>query len=419
MSHVRPLGPADIEAMARLNAHAYPGFQITSQDVFDRNVQRWTSRLTDDESVQFYGMERDGELVGSYFSHSFRMNLLGMQTDVGGIGFVAVDFYHKKERIAKELLQAFVRQCRDAGKTLTMLYPFRPDFYKQMGWGFGTKMDQYRIPPALLPKGPSKRHVQPLTRDDKALVVDFYNRQFASTHGLCAKTDYEWDFLFGAHHFFKLVGVKKDGRVQGYMIFHFKGAHEDNNACNDMIIREFFYETPEALSEMMTFLHSQADQINRVVFHTQDEDFHHLFRDPRDTSGRVLPHVFHQSNVSGVGLMYRVVDTAGVLRVLADHDFGGQTCKLKLTIEDTFLPENASSLIVHVNEGKLAIQHEADDFDAEVKLDIADFSSLLVGAISFRTLVQYGLAEISDPGLVQTVHRMFLTDQKPVCVATF
>jgi predicted acetyltransferase len=419
VSTIRKLSEQEVESFVGVATNAYPSFQLTSQDAFDRTVQRFQKIHQEEPQTEFYGYVREGEVLGGYQSHTYRMNLLGTRADVSGIGFVAVDFMHKKEQIAKELLQGFHQQSREQGHMMTLLYPFRPDFYKQMGYGFGTKMNQYRLLPSAFPKGKSKQHVQLLTRDDTQLVVDCYTRFLERHNGMIEKTASETQNLFANPHQLKVVGFKKDGKVEGYMTFFFKtGVHDENVAMHNLVIREFVYETPEALSELMTFLNSQADQVNRIILHTQDEFFHHLFSDPRNTSGRMIPHVYHESNVQGIGLMYRVVDTMGVFQMLKDHNFGGQTVNVKLTIADTFLPKNAGSTILHVVEGKATVKQDGD-FDVEVKMDISDFSSLLMGAIHFKTLYNYGLAEISDAAYVDAIYKMFFTEEKPLCTTGF
>lgn len=419
MRTIRKLSEQEIVDFTSVAATAYPSFQITSQDVFDRNVQAYQKKYREEPTTTFYGYERDGQILGGYQSHSYRMNLLGTRASVAGIGFVAVDFMHKKERIAKELLQAFHQQSLESGHVMTLLYPFRPDFYKQMGYGFGTKMNQYRLLPSAFPKGKSKQHVELLTSDDLQLVIDCYTRFLESHHGMIERTKTEQQNYFVNPHQVRVIGYKKDGKVQGYFTFFFKpGIHDENPMMHNMVIREFVYETPEALAELMTFLHSQADQVNRVILHTQDEFFHHLFSDPRSSTDRVLPHVYHESNIQGVGLMYRIIDTAGVFNVLKEHNFGGQTVNLKLTLTDTFLPENAGSTIVHVTGGKATVQPDGD-YDVEVKMDISDFSSLLMGAIHFKALYHYGLAEISDHAYVNTLYKLFFTEEKPMCMTGF
>ena len=55
----------------------------------------------------------------------------------------------------------------------------------------------------------------------------------------------------------------------------------------------------------------------------------------------------------------------------------------------------------------------------EIDLDIAEFSSLITGATTFRQLLAYGLAEISDTTYADTIHQMFYTPDKPICHTAF
>ncbi len=59
------------------------------------------------------------------------------------------------------------------------------------------------------------------------------------------------------------------------------------------------------------------------------------------------------------------------------------------------------------------------DHDVAVALDVAEFSSLLMGAVGFRSLYDFGLATISDPAHIATVDRIFAADQKPICTTAF
>jgi hypothetical protein len=149
-----------------------------------------------------------------------------------------------------------------------------------------------------------------------------------------------------------------------------------------------------------------------------DEDFHHLLLDPRDGSGKLIPSVYHQSNTQGVGLMYRVIDVPGIFDLLTEHNFGGQTCTLKLTIDDSFLPENAGATLL-VFEGGHVQRLESGDHDVEVRMTIEDFSSLLAGTVSFLSLYHYGLAKVSDIDYVEAVDRLFAVVHKPMCMTHF
>ena len=416
MSQVREIPEADLDDFITIAANAYPSFQIASEEERQRLKQRLQTRSEDPE-YHLYGLYREGKLLGGMALFDFTMNMLSTKIQAGGVGLVAVDILHKKEKVARDMISAFLEHYRERRAPMTLLYPFRPDFYRKMGFGYGTKMNHYRVRPIDLPGGGDKRQVAFLQQDDKPMLLDCYNRCVESTHGMIEKSRFELNSTFNNLEN-RIVGYKQDGKVTGYIVFTFKPAKIDNFNLNDINIKEFIYTTREALAGLMAFLRSQSDQINRIFFNTQDEYFHFLPFDPRNDSNNIIPHVYHESNTQGVGIVYRVVDTPGIFDVLADHNFGGQSCKLKLTIDDAFFPVNDTSTIVHFTDGKAQIGEDGD-YQAEIRLDIAEFSSLLVGAVPFKRLYDYGLADISDSRYVETVNKIFLTETKPVCTTPF
>jgi predicted acetyltransferase len=118
--------------------------------------------------------------------------------------------------------------------------------------------------------------------------------------------------------------------------------------------------------------------------------------------------------------MYRVSDVPAVFRLLGAYDFGGQTATLRFAIRDTFIPENEGAVVVRFEGGRAHVQEgDADGVDAEVRLDVAEFSSLLMGCVPFERLYVYGLAGISDARQVETVDRIFRTREKPMCMTPF
>jgi predicted acetyltransferase len=140
--------------------------------------------------------------------------------------------------------------------------------------------------------------------------------------------------------------------------------------------------------------------------------------DPRDGSGHMIPVISHQSNLQGIGVMYRVIDTKGIFRLLRNHDFNGQNCRLRITLRDTFFPLNAGSLTVHFKNG-FPMQSRTENADVEIFMDIADFSSLIMGAVGYRSLFDYGLSDISEKDYLDVVHNIFKVESKPICHTVF
>jgi predicted acetyltransferase len=420
MTDLRRLTEAEYDPFVRLAANAYPAWGVHSAEDRQRMVERLVARAGD-PSVEHYGAFREGALVGGMALYDFTMNVYGVQVPTGGVGLVAVDLLHKKERVAHDLVTFFWEHSRARQAPLAALYPFRPDFYKHMGFGYGAKTSEYRVQPAnlSLPQGSSKEHIAYLAGADLQPIFECYQRYQARRHGMMQRSEAEFTRrLASSDH--TIVGYRRDGRIEGYLIFAFKPVQPDNFIANDLYVAEWVYETPAALGELLAFLHSQSDQVRLIVVRTQDEHFHHLLRDPRDGSGAVIPHVVlaHVSNTQGVGIMYRVLDTVGAFRALAAHNFGGQSCRLNVTLADSFFPHNAGSVAVHFDNGVARIAEE-DDAEVEMRLDVAEFSSLLMGAVSFKGLHAYGLAQISNPSWLDTIDRLFLAREKPMCLTAF
>jgi predicted acetyltransferase len=173
---------------------------------------------------------------------------------------------------------------------------------------------------------------------------------------------------------------------------------------------------------MMTFLYTQFDQVRHVVYSAPDDDFHFVPADPRNQTDNMLypgGTVFHESGKSGIGVMFRVVDVPGAFANLRDHDFGGQSCRVKLTVRDTFLPENDGSYVIDFKNGAVQSVKNSGKADFEISLDIADFSSVIMGSVDLLNLYRYGRVELSDDRYLDAAGRLFYVREKPRCTTQF
>ncbi len=417
MSTIKLFEKKDFRVFVDIATNAYPRTKIITEEDKQKAAERYQKMQKDNSTKNFYGLYRDGKMLGGMLFHDYEMNFARAEIKVGGVGFVAVDLLHKKEKVAKELITYFLQYYKRKGTHMTSLYPFRPDFYKKMGFGIGTKMSQYRVKPMYLPKGISKSNIHFISENEKQNVMDCYNRFYEKRHGMFKKTLFETSSIF-TNPDNRIVGYKKNGNILGYIVFNFEKDDRESFVVNDIHVHEFIYENREAFLELMTFLHSQDDQIRHIVFDTQDEYFHHLLFNPTNGTNNMIPSVYHESNIQGVGIMYRVVDVKGIFETLKNHNFGNQNCKLKLNIRDTFLHENDGSYIIYIDDGTAEVK-ENDQYEVEVSLDISDFSSLLMGVIDFKSLYRYGQADISSTEYINVINKVFLTEEKPMCTTPF
>jgi predicted acetyltransferase len=427
---IRRVAPGDLRTWATVNENAYPAFGVASDEEKERLVERARTQAEENPAVAIYGCYQDDTLVGGMRLFDFELNMRGTMMLAGGVGAVAVDLAHKKEHVARDMIRFFVNHYRERSAPITLLYAFRPDFYGDMGFGYGTKMSLYRIKPAALPAGGDKRRVRFASSAGQEEIAACYNRFAARRHGMILKARYELNSMFRnpeqrmVAYWDSAQDDGADDTVRGYLRFTFKRGSAESFILNDLLVTELVYETREALAGLLAFLRSQADQIDRIVLPTQDEYFHHLLRDPRNGSDGLIPSVYHESHVEGVGLMYRVSDARAVFSLLSETDFGGQTATVKFVLHDNFVPENDGPVTVRFERGRARVaEGDADDaggdVDVVVRLNVADFSSLLMGCAPFERLYAYGLAEVSDARYVETLDAIFRTRDKPMCMTAF
>lgn len=416
MREIREIYAAEMDDFGQISANAYPGADVQTAETRQR-FQLRMAEAADRGEMRLLALYEAAEMRGVMRWYDFRMNLFGQEVLAGGIGGVAVDLAHKKRGIATDMLRAFLAHYHEAGAALAALYPFRPDFYRHMGFGYGPPLYGYRFRPSSLPRARGGIHARFLGPEDQQGMVACYDRYAARTHGMMARGPFIWELRFqdGANHF---VGVPGEGGLEGYLIFRFEKGDVDHFLSNKIFVRELVYESPAALQALLGFLNTQADQIEEIVYNAFDPLFFYALRDPRAPVGDLLPHVvYHESSTQGLGLMYRLLDIPRFFELLVDHDFGGQTLALAIDLEDGFFAQNAGRTTVTFAEGKPAVAAVAQP-DVTMSMDVADFSSLALGCVGARTLFDLGLLRLSDERFLPQVARLF-SAAPPICLTSF
>jgi predicted acetyltransferase len=414
--NIKKLASDDLPNFQQIAIKAYP---VMLPDDFSPEAQQaWLDRMKMSHEknpfINYYGCYKNAKLVGGMIYFDFKMTLFDHLVDVGGIGLVCVDLLHKKEHVAKNIVKAFHDHYYARGVTITALYPFRPDFYAAMGYGLGKKMNRYRFKPKSLPKS-NKNHIVKLSMSDIQITKECFNRYALKTHGMIQTDEKTIERLLTKQN---VIGYKLNDELQGLLAFSFKRVDPDNFILQDLIIEELIYENSQALRELLTYLHSQADQVRNMLFHTQDDYFHYLLRDPRN-GGKKIFLTSQESNVQGLGIMYRIINVRKLFTDLSAFNFRNQSVKLLLILKDDFLKDNDGELLLRFNKGKCSVMDNINDFDVEIRLKIADFSSVFMGVVPFKKLYNLGLAQISNVEYLNTINRLFDTELPPITTQQF
>ena len=398
----------NLKQMADIQTNAYPSFSM--------NFEEYIKTEHEKPNVKFYSVEKDDKMVGSFNIWDFEMNMRGSMVKAGGIGSIAVDLAHKKEKVCKEMMINFFENLKEKKSNVALLYAFNTAFYHKMGFGFGTLLHQFKIKPDDLPGGRSKAFIRRLSENDSAELTKFYNSKVDSTHGLIKK--YEDEFTKLLKNPKARIFAYVDGGVKGYIIFTFKQGSQESHLVNDIIVREMLFDSPEVFAEIMAFLKSQSDQIRYIVLNMFDEGFINTIADPRNHTERILFSIYQEVCQTGLGFMYRICDVEGFFADIKECKFGDLNLRVKVNVSDTFISENNKPFLLEFTNGKCKIITDTQA-DVELNIGIAEFSSLMMGCTNLKLLVKYGKAVISDDNYLDVLSRSLGVDEKPVCLTHF
>jgi len=412
MDMVRRLDKEDFADYGRIQESAYPQFKsMIRQDFYDF--------VTSSNGMDHYGLERDGVLAGLYRYYCFEMNVAGRMLPVAGIGSVAVDAPYKRDHVCLGMIRQYHNLAAGEGRSLSALYPFNSAFYRKMGYGFGTRMYSFRINACNLRRYegvPRLRYLAPTELDE---FIGFHRRKVSERHGMMYKLPELLSFVVQNGLLrYKLAVVEDAGAVRGYIAYSYSDPIEGSLFAYNMEILDMQYDRREDLWALLDFVAAQSQQVRNVFFKTPDEDLFFVFAE--------LGHCEIPQRVYGPGtelgefahgMMYRILDLRRLMNDLSSGRFGKGAMRLCLNIEDDMIEANNGKFTYQFENGSAVPSDAAPD--ATLSMNIADFSSLLMGAVSLDRLYELKLADIDRIEMLPQANDVFSYPVKPVSWTTF
>lgn len=417
---IRLVTTSDLEQAAALLAMAYPGMQIAGDEAQKTFIERLSLEIESENNLSFYGLfTKQNEMLGLYKLHDFKGNVNGKMIRIWGIGTVAVHFFHKKEGVAKQLLQHFHELARQENVGIVSLYPFNTSFYQKMGYGFGPTRYQYKLKPASFPSNGNRKQVVMLSTTNEEEIVAVYNKFGSMHHGMMERTWHERNLIKRkVSHY---AGVYEEDELVGALAYILQPVKDSHFLHHDMNILEWVWTKPSAFIDMCSWIHSQQDQVDRVYVRTHDEAIIYQFEDPRNDSNRVIPSVYHEIGTVGTGLMYRISSIQSFVEQTNFNSLERPDSPVTITlfVQDSFIPEQNGSYHLRFSENGWSIEMSSEskeEFDLVIR--ISDVSSWWMGCVSLEQLVQYGKVEVKNWQAKQ-LDRWFMPTRKPVCLTSF
>ncbi len=189
---LRPAESSDIPWLARLWATAFPGERTSKQRA--RELEAGSGRFGG-LSTCWVG-EEGGEPVGALRSYSLSLSLWGAEFPTQGLAAVAVAPEHRRRGVGARLCAAGLQVGRAMGKELSLLYPFRVDFYRRLGYTLAGTLHRYVTTPREIPLFPEGRRARVLDPESAGRSLPpFYEAVRPDFQGLLRRDHGLWRFL--------------------------------------------------------------------------------------------------------------------------------------------------------------------------------------------------------------------------------
>ena len=392
----------DVETLADLGARAYRVSSVEKRREFYTDHPRFSLR---DVRVA----ELEGQVVASLVLYPLSAWVRGQVLPVTGVGSVAVSPEHRRRGIGEALMRAALREMRQRGSALSILYAFRGSYYRKLGYGTIEVVQPLAFAPTNLPASDEARFTRRLMLPDRPAVQALYDRVAQQGH-FTLHRKHEWwtQRLWNYPGDWVIYEGRRRGQIEGYLYYEIDSTPGPFRLAMTLI--ELVASTPEAHRGLVGHLASLADQVQEIHFAAPgDNAWLALFRTAQNLRpGAEIGIVSDTGNVAN-GAMLRITDVKLALETLPVSPLARG--EIVLDVDDPVLPQNARAYRVGARDGRLKIRPEVARAGAKPRLPRLSVACDVLGPLVAGTLSPIRAAETglvgSSSGAAETVEHWF------------
>lgn len=434
MIRIRAATHDHISAVAELWCHAFP-----SHRSFEERV-RLLEQGGPSGGLETVAVALDDEVgvAAAYKLMRLTQYITGVALPTAGLAAVAVAPSHRRLGLGRRLCGHALRAARERGDVLSALYPFRPAFYRSMGWGLVSQLHRYRFRTTALPSPQRPSRVRLAGPDDLARVAACYDRVAERSNGPLRRDEALWQNRLsgapiaehvktrdlrdpaawrarrpGGLHIF----VHDDGDVAGYLLARYGREPTEVRALH---VLELIAARSDAYARLLGWLANQRDQWPVILYDARPaERLEHRLIQPRWPGERNRRRLWFATGRILFGPMLRIVDIEGAFagrrwwgaRPDAPDD-GRNRCAVRIEVNDPELPENQGPWEIELKGQEMEMRPATGcAVDASASLDAATLAQVYAGEMSPSEARELGGARID--GDAALLDRMFATFEKP------
>lgn len=338
----------------------------------------------------------DGEELAVVCRHYwFDARVRGTWLPAPGLSAVASPPEHRHKGYIRQLLEESLREYRERGSVLSLLWPFKYSFYHKYGWDTCSRFSRIGVEPGHLAftadtvEGEFRR----ASADDWKALDDIYTVDAGDEDLALERTENWW-----RHRIFE--GWDKDPFVylwetddepRGYVVYTVEDDTEEDGKTLD--IREVAAVEESAYRNGLRFAYSHEAQVERVRIHGS----------PEATLLDRLPQQWDAECKLSRGPMARIVDVPIAIEAL-DYppDLNGS---VRIGVDDPLVDWNDNTFEVSFANGSSSCLQVNGDPD--VAFSMAALSQLYVGYRSLERLRRETAVTVYDEDAANLLDRAF------------
>jgi predicted acetyltransferase len=376
---LRPASTSDIRGLAELWDRAFPG----ERTVGDR-VRQLEAGLPHGGVEIVHVWEEHGAIAGAFKALRLRQVFSGAALPTLGLAAVAVAPERRRQGLGVHICREAIRIGRERGDVMSTLYPFRPAFYRSLGWGLAGRLHSHLFDPSWLTGHAGREQVRPARADELPAVAACYDEVATASNGMLLRHEALWRQL-GDNRSHVFVHPADHG-VGGYLVARFGGGTRPD--LRVLRIEELVAAGEDSYRALLGWIGSMSDQWRRVRYDAGvAERFEHRMAEPRPPGfARARTLYFPVARIIA-GPMVRVLDVAAALDARARAaPAAARGAQIDVEVRDDVLPENRGPWRWTVGGGVRPaepgeFEHGAGA-DAAVRTDAATFAQIYAGELA-------------------------------------
>lgn len=357
----------------------------------------------------------DGDaLVATAAELPFRLTVPGGELSAAGVTLVGVLPTHRRRGILREMMRRQLRDVRERGDPVAILYASEGLIYPRFGYGvasFGGQIEIERDRAIFRdPAAPVGETRLVSLADASRLLPSIYDRMRAVTTGMLSRTPAWWvnhrledDPVNRRGAGPKLCAIWQADGDAAYALYRVQQAWVDFTPASTLEVLEAVATSPLAQREIWRFVFG-VDLIKTVKagLLPLDHPLHLMLAEPRRLRFTLTD-----------GLWLRLVDLPAAL---AARTYGADDTII-FDVVDTFCEWDAGVWRLETRESRghaIRVSRQPD-----IRLPSERLASAYLGGISFARLARAGWVEELTAGAIARADRLFHIDQAPWCAEIF